>query len=269
MDGSQISSADDHYFEYKEKCTCGSNCLYEGMIELSRQFYCRNEVECINIVRMMLLPLTAGLGEKNELLTAPRTRKQKETDSEEESTPQETQYASVRYAMAGRKLCAYGFCEIVQLWRQAINRNSRDLGSNLSIASYETDRGKHRKDKTSIQTKIVKVFLQRYAELYGFPCPRGRLYTDSEPVRYLPSGTTRRTVYKKYAEDWNMLKDSAIEIEEHLEVPEKPLVGDSFGRVWRQNYPNLNLSCGGTDFCDTCISKTRKIKTLEGKGWNS
>lgn len=164
--------------------------------------------------------------------------------------------------MGGKKLCVNWFCAIVHLSPQRINRRARYIASNLFISSYQTDRDKGRTGKTSFQTKIAVGFLKRYAELHGFPCPRGRLYNDSESVRYSPSGISRKTAYAQYTAGWEILRDGAAEIESTAELPKKELVYDNFTRVWRQNHPNLKLSKGGTDFCDTCVSKTRKLQLL-------
>lgn len=82
MDAAEIALANEHYYKYKEQYNCHSNCLLGATLELSHQFYCRNEVDRINIVGVMLLSLADAPGETNDMLQTPRKRIPGEDETE-------------------------------------------------------------------------------------------------------------------------------------------------------------------------------------------
>ncbi len=63
---------------------------------------------------------------------------------------------------------------VMQVSFATLHRHSLDVGTRKKFEIYETKRFRGRYQKTSVQTDIAVALLNRYADLYGLPCPRGR-----------------------------------------------------------------------------------------------
>eukprot|EP00171_Calliarthron_tuberculosum_P002461 IDg2461t1 len=262
MDEIDDTTADVNFYKNKDLCTCPEACVDDGMLDLARQFGSRNEVERINIIRYMLMPLVSAPGEENCFRLHERGRKRRR--DQEAAGMEQSGRAHIRYAIKGNEMCMHGFLAIVNLSRATLQRHAHEVACSNSIDQYKTGKGKWNKGKSSVQTQVAIGFLRRYSELNGLPCPRGRVFNYMEPVRILPSGIARKHVYEAYEKSWADLKNCFCQEFGGEGTLSKPLVYKSFCRVWREKYRCLQISAGRTDLCDTCVSLRRYICTLSG-----
>ena len=45
-------------------------------------------------------------------------------------------------------------------------------------------------------------------------------------------------------------------------TPQSPLLLNSFNKLWREYFPGLKLSAGGSGFCDSCHCLSTALKTV-------
>ncbi len=260
MGSNDYSAPDAHYHQHRDMCVCSTSCLFDGRLDLSRSFASKNEVDRINIVRAILLAVASLPGEKNQLF---ESRKRKERDQSTASLSS-TARTSVTFAMKGHALCRNGFLAITQISWGTLQRHASEVSSKMAVYLYATKRFKGKTGKMSIQTTIALAFLKRYSELHGLPCPRGRIFSDEEIRRYLPSGISKSVVFQKYQEQWSSLASCSVDHCDRLENFFAPLNKSGFYKVWNTHYNELKVSPGGTDYCDTCVSQKNYIKNLIG-----
>lgn len=252
-----MDDADEHYERCFAKCTCSTKCDFPGSLELARSFGRLTQDERIDKLRTILLCLTAPPGVTNELFPSSKRSRKRQRDEGIASS------VTTRYCLKGKAMCMNGFLAVVQVSKPTLQRHSKEVGSSHSCAYYETFRKSSREGSTSVQTKVASAFLHRYSELYGMPCPSGRASSNELSLRRLPSTTKPEDVYENYLSQWDTILSSAMESHYCAKRPVKPLKIDSFRAIWREKFPKLKLSCGGSGFCDTCHSLRAALETVD------
>eukprot|EP00171_Calliarthron_tuberculosum_P004043 IDg4043t1 len=83
-------------------------------------------------------------------------------------------------------------------------------------------------------------------------CQRGRGSRDKEPLRLLPSSTTKVDVQDSYVESWPSLTRAVEGLTSFATPPAASLSYSLFLRYWEKDAPTFRITKIGSDFCDFC-----------------
>eukprot|EP00171_Calliarthron_tuberculosum_P005258 IDg5258t1 len=217
----------------------------------------------------MLLVLTAPAGESNELLLHSRHSKKPRRERDDGRVDGADCYSSIsiKFAIRGRHLCKEGFLAITQISERTLYRHAADVTTESTVQPYTTSRALGRQGKKSVQTIICLAFLSHHGDQFGLPSPRGTDFSETGVVRFLPSGQTKKDIYKIYETKWSCLVAASLCPSENdtgtKEKPTAPLSYFAFLKVWRTHLPVLRISAGGTDYCDTCTKLKHALKIVQ------
>ena len=193
---------------------------YQMQKEISLSFAKLNELDRRNTVRSILFSLTSTSSEINELTINEIKRKRnlkKVAGNISEDHNNINLNTSTVYSIKGKRVCQPVFSSIVQMHPHNIMSLAHEVGeSTVLTVSNNENRRKVRKGKTSLQTKVVLMFLKRYSEVHCLACPTGRGSQHNQPVMLLPAQTTKQVVYDNYKQEWEHLFDSLIDVNNGL-----------------------------------------------------
>jgi len=236
------------FFEAQmSQCFCSPKCEIPGMLELAKSFALLSETERSNAVRAILLVLLAvasPTGDTNELLRCDSSSRKRTRRTHEEA------YCTTKYCIRRKRVCRAGFAAVVQMHPRTVNRLGKSVTSSEGFHVADGAAKANRKGKLTVQSIVVLAFLKRYGELNAMSCPTGRGSTEDEPIHWLPSETTRSSVYEIYRTEWGGILEGASR--GGVALPTEPLTQNGFVKVWRAQAPTLRILKSGSDFCDTC-----------------
>ncbi len=186
----------DILLELQEACFCENVCIFPGVIDLALSSREMSESERVSTVHAMMLALASPSELGNQLLKySTKPYETRSADSTKTEWVPDPKNITICYALKGRRVCRGIFSTVTHSTTNLISRQARGVCNSYTFNIYQTKRGAHRKGRISQQSSIACAFLERYAELNGFPCPSGQGSNQNQFLRLLPSCTKYKSVH--------------------------------------------------------------------------
>eukprot|EP01028_Stygiella_incarcerata_P001306 TRINITY_DN1214_c1_g1_i1.p1 TRINITY_DN1214_c1_g1~~TRINITY_DN1214_c1_g1_i1.p1 ORF type:complete len:606 (-),score=117.08 TRINITY_DN1214_c1_g1_i1:401-2218(-) len=270
----------------KYTCSCGKECVKklsrERFVRLVHSLRLLNGLELRKFITYTLLPLIVYptdddivdvMGEES-----PTKRRKRSFDVSKRR-------ASVTYVLGRVKMCRTAFTKLVGISGKTLTSIVRHICDYDGAIPQISDERKGTKERHTEKKASVVMFLRRYGEECGYPCPSshppGGDIRVEEEIILLPSGTQKFKVYEDYCDailgvrktkddedmdvvegdngDEIILPDSDDEFEWDGDDAMENLVSFSnFLRIWKKECRWIRIAQGASDLCDFCCRYERE-----------
>lgn len=148
-----------------------------------------------------------------------------------------------------------------QCYPRTFTISDTHLSNGTIFLTYKMSLGNRRKGKLTVQSIVVILFLNEFANKFSLACKSGKRSARGQPVRLFPSKVTKIQINAKYVTSWPDLVNIAIEKFNWKDNPPVEEMGkDYFCKAWNQYLPNMKIMKSGSGICYVCTDLMNKMK---------